>query len=77
MTTDPRSALSSDDCDYPPGPLAGVKRGPTSDPGYPQPQVAEVERARLLANRLVGVGNGRWPRWPESVVLQRWCGRIN
>ena len=47
---DPRSALASDDRDYPPGPLAGVKRGETSDPGYPQPQAAEVESARLLAN---------------------------
>jgi hypothetical protein len=47
---DLRSALSSDDRDYPPGPLAGVKRGATSDPGYPQPQAAEVESARLLAN---------------------------
>jgi hypothetical protein len=45
-----RSALSTDDRDYPPGPLAGVKRGATSDPGYPQPQAAEVESARLLAN---------------------------
>jgi hypothetical protein len=47
---DLRSALSTDDRDYPPGPLAGVKRGATSDPGYPQPQAAEVESARLLAN---------------------------
>jgi len=51
MTTDPRSALSSDDRDYPPGPLAGVKRGATSDPGYPQPQAAEVESARLLSDQ--------------------------
>jgi hypothetical protein len=47
---DLRSALSSDNRDYPPGPLAGVKGGATSDPGYPQPQAAEVESARLLAN---------------------------
>jgi len=47
---DLRAALSSDDRDYPPGPLAGVKRGATSDPGYSQPQAAEVESARLLAN---------------------------
>jgi hypothetical protein len=47
---DLRSALSSDDRDWPPGPLAGAKRGATSDPGYPQPQAAEVESARLLAN---------------------------
>jgi hypothetical protein len=48
--SDLRPALSSDDRDYPPGPLAGIKRGATSDPGYPQPQAAEVESARLLAN---------------------------
>ena len=51
MTTDLRSALSSDDRDYPPGPLASHKRGATSDPDYPQPQAAEVESARLLANQ--------------------------
>jgi hypothetical protein len=50
VMSDLRSTLSSDDLDYPPGPLAGVKRGATSDPGYPQPQAAEVESARLLAN---------------------------
>jgi hypothetical protein len=50
VMSDLRSALSSDDRDYPPGPLAGIKRGATSDPGYPQPQAAEVESARLLAN---------------------------
>jgi hypothetical protein len=48
--SDLRAALSSDDRDCSPGPLAGVKRGATSDPGYPQPQAAEVESARLLAN---------------------------
>jgi hypothetical protein len=47
---DLRSMLSSADRDYPPGPLAGVKRRATSDPGYPQPQAAEVESAHLLAN---------------------------
>jgi hypothetical protein len=47
---DLRSALASDDRDHPPGPLASVKRGETSDPGYVQPQGAEVESARLLAN---------------------------
>jgi hypothetical protein len=50
MNTDLRSAMSSADRDYPPGSLAGVKRDATSDPGYPQPQAAEVESARLLAN---------------------------
>ena len=47
---DLRSALSSADRDNQPGPLAGVKRGATSDLGYPQPQAAEVESARLLDN---------------------------
>jgi hypothetical protein len=50
MKNDLGSTLSSADGDYPPGPLAGVKRGATSDPGYPQPQAAEVESARQLAN---------------------------
>jgi hypothetical protein len=47
---DLRFALSSDDRDYPPGPLASVRRGATSDPDYPRPQATEVEGARLLAN---------------------------
>lgn len=37
--------------DHPPGPLASVKTGATSDPGHPQPRAAEVESARLLANQ--------------------------
>jgi hypothetical protein len=32
----------------PPGPLEDEKRGPTSQPGRPQPEAAEVESARLL-----------------------------
>jgi hypothetical protein len=35
----------------PPGPLREEKEGATSDPGRPQPQAAEVESARLLANQ--------------------------
>jgi hypothetical protein len=50
MSTDLRLVLHSQDRPYPPGKLAEVKRGETSDPGYPQPQAAEVESARLLAN---------------------------
>jgi hypothetical protein len=50
MTTDLRSALHSQDRQYPPGRHAEVNQGRTSDPGYPQPQAAEVESARLLAN---------------------------
>jgi hypothetical protein len=34
----------------PPGPLEPEKRGETADPGHPQPEAAEVESARLLAN---------------------------
>ncbi len=33
-----------------PGPHADEKVGPTSDPGHPQPDAAETESARLLAN---------------------------
>ncbi len=51
METDLRRALHSQDRAYPPGGLARIKRGETSDPGYPQPQAAEVESARLLANQ--------------------------
>jgi hypothetical protein len=50
MSTDLRSVLHSQDRQFPPGRLADAKRGDTSDPGYPQPQAAEVESARLLAN---------------------------
>ncbi len=50
MSIDLRPVLHSQDADYPPGRLAGAKRGGTSDPGWPQPQAAEVESARLLAN---------------------------
>jgi hypothetical protein len=34
-----------------PGPLADEKLEPTSDPSHPEPQPAEVESARLLANQ--------------------------
>jgi hypothetical protein len=44
------SALSADDRHHPPGPLAGVKRATALPSGPPQPQAAEVESARLLAN---------------------------
>jgi hypothetical protein len=50
MSTELRSFLHSQDRQYPPGKLADLKGGATSDPGYPQPQAAEVESARLLAN---------------------------
>jgi hypothetical protein len=35
----------------PPGPLEPDKRGETSEPGRPQPEAAEVESARVLANQ--------------------------
>jgi hypothetical protein len=34
-----------------PGPLEPEKEGATADPGHPQPEAAEVESARLLANQ--------------------------
>jgi hypothetical protein len=34
-----------------PGPRAQKKLGDTSEPGHPQPEAAEVESARLLANQ--------------------------
>lgn len=34
-----------------PGPLEPEKHGQTSDPGHPQPEAAEVESARVLANQ--------------------------
>ena len=43
-----------------PGPLEPEKHGETSEPGHPQPEAAEVESARMLANqareRLEGEG---------------------
>ena len=36
---------------HPPGPLESEKRGASSEPGVPQPEAAEVESARLLANQ--------------------------
>ena len=50
MGIEPHWTLHSQDREFPPGRLADAKRGDTSDPGYPQPQAAEVESARLLAN---------------------------
>jgi hypothetical protein len=35
---------------HPPGPLEPEKRGESSDPSKPQPEAAEVESARVLAN---------------------------
>ena len=37
--------------DTEPGPLMDEKLGETSDPPNPQPEAAEVESARLLANQ--------------------------
>ena len=34
-----------------PGPLEPEKHGETAEPGRPQPEAAEVESARLLANQ--------------------------
>jgi hypothetical protein len=37
-----------------PGPLENEKKGPTSQPGRPQPEAAEVESARLLEGEARG-----------------------
>ena len=58
MSTDLRPVLSSQDREYPPGRLAAAKRGETSDLGYPQPQAAEVESARLLADDFIAEDRG-------------------
>jgi hypothetical protein len=50
MMSDLRWVLHSQDCQYPPGRLADAKRDQASVPGSPEPQAAEVESARLLAN---------------------------
>jgi hypothetical protein len=39
-----------DDARHEPGPLRPEKEGQTADPGRPQPDAAEVESARLLAD---------------------------
>jgi hypothetical protein len=38
----------------PEGSLEPEKRGPSSEPGHPQPTAPEVESARLLANESAG-----------------------
>ncbi len=45
--------------DQPPGPLEDEKSGETFEPGTPQPEAAEVESARLLANQARGRLRGR------------------
>ncbi|MFN2591125.1 MAG: hypothetical protein ABR518_10210 [Actinomycetota bacterium] len=37
--------------EHPPGPLEDEKRGESADPGQAQPEAAEVESARILANQ--------------------------
>ena len=59
-----------------PGPLEGAKRGDTSAPGLAQPEAAEVESARLLANqarerlRAVGLGDERIGRLADDWVAR-------
>jgi hypothetical protein len=51
QTTIARERAMSDREHLAPGPRAGEKAGETSEPGHAQPQAAEVESARLLANQ--------------------------
>lgn len=47
-------SMSVEWVDPSPGPLESEKRGLTSEPGNPQPEAAEVESARVLANESRG-----------------------
>lgn len=49
--------METEDTD--PGPLRNEKVGDTADAGHPQPEAAEVESARLLANQARGTLEGR------------------
>jgi hypothetical protein len=51
MRSDQGRRADMSNSDPTPGPLADEKEGPTSEPGHPQPDAAEVESARLLANQ--------------------------
>ena len=61
---------------HPPGPLEPSKRGASSDPGHPQPQAAEVESARLLANQArealldAGLSNAEIRRLADDYVAE-------
>ena len=48
-----------------PGPLAEEKTGETADPPNPQPEAAEVESARLLANQARDRLEARGLEWDE------------
>jgi len=47
----PGNSWNMESAGHPPGPLEPDKHGETADPGHPQPEAAEVESARLLANQ--------------------------
>jgi hypothetical protein len=52
-----------------PGPLVNEKLGETSDPPHAQPEAAEVESARLLANQSRETLEGRGLEWDEILRL--------
>ena len=55
--------------DTAPGPLAEEKLGETADPPHPQPEAAEVESARLLANQARDALEARGLQWDEILRL--------
>jgi hypothetical protein len=55
--------------DTEPGPLVNEKLGETSDPPHPQPEAAEVESARLLANQSRETLEGHGLQWDEILRL--------
>lgn len=62
--------------EHPPGPLEEEKRGETADPGHPQPEAAEVESARLLANQAratlldAGLSNAQILRLADDYIAE-------
>ena len=60
----------------PPGPHEPEKHGDTADPGHPQPEAAEVESSRLLANqardalRGAGLSEGEIRRLADDYIAQ-------
>jgi hypothetical protein len=61
---------------HPPGPLEPEKRGESADEGHPQPEAAEVESARRLANQArerllrVGLSNEEIRRLADDYIAE-------
>lgn len=68
--------MATTDHDHPPGPLEPAKRGESDQAGAPQPQAAEVESARILANQArealldAGLTNAEIDRLADDYVAE-------